>query len=195
MALFGEDRFWTLVSRALGAGCGIGRQAVPAPRRVESRRRHHTAVWVAPYVLLCHSSRASGTPDYRPRFWREVKDFFPDANPACPLTAVGRVLPTADVGFYGDSFVKPFLVVRAAMLVRVPVWLDQSIWKIGGRGMRKVRASARTSFYPCRTQASDTTCSIRAECAGKPLLPTRPIYEDGHVVVTRRRLGRVDLRS
>ena len=24
--------------------------------------------------------------------------------------------------------------------------------------MRKVRASARTSFYPCRAQASDTTC-------------------------------------
>ena len=109
--------------------------------------------------------------------------------------ATGQLLSVATGSFYGDSFVKPFLVVRAAMLARVPVWLDQSIWKIGGRGMRKVRASARTSFYPCRTRASDTTCNIRAECAGKPLLPTRPIYEDGHVVVTRRRFGRVDLRS
>ena len=95
--------------------------------------------------------------------------------------------------FYGDSFVKPFLVVRAAMFARLSVWLDQSIWQIRGRGMRKVRASARTSFYPCRTRASDTKCNIRAECAGKPLLPARPIFEDGHVEVTRCPFGRVDL--
>jgi len=36
-----------------------------------------------------------------------------------------------------------------------------------------------------RTHASDTTCNIRAECAGKPLLPARPIFGDGHVAVTR----------
>jgi len=29
-----------------------------------------------------------------------------------------------NVSFYGDSFVKPFLVVRAAMFARVPVWLN-----------------------------------------------------------------------
>ena len=33
--------------------------------------------------------------------------------------------------------------------------------------MSSVRASARTSFYPCRTQASDTPCDIRAECADR----------------------------
>jgi hypothetical protein len=32
--------------------------------------------------------------------------------------------------FYGDSFVKPFLVVRAAMFARMPVLLDRSIWQI-----------------------------------------------------------------
>jgi hypothetical protein len=100
------------------------------------------------------------------------------------LTLAGSAV-ALKVTFYGDSFVKPFLVVHAAMFARVPVRLDQSIWQIRGRGMRKVRASARTSFYPCRTQASDTTCNIRAECAGKPLLPTRPIFADGHFVVTR----------
>ena len=127
--------------------------------------------------------------------WPVLNDWFKAADLDSALARPGP-RPTVTTGsFYGDSFVKPFLVVRAAMLARVPVWLDQSIWKIGGRGMRKVRASARTSFYPCRTRASDTTCNIRAECAGKPLLPTRPIFGDGHFVVARCLFGRVDLRS
>ena len=106
----------------------------------------------------------------------------------CALRCVAylaRPRPGPTGSFYGDSFVKPILVVRAAMFVRLQVWLDQSIWQIRGQGIWKVRASARTSFYPCRTQAPGTICNIRAECAGKPLLPARPIFEDGHVVVTR----------
>ena len=109
------------------------------------------------------------------------------------LVGHNRALSTGS--FYGDSFVKAFLVVRAAMSVRMPVSRGRSIWQIRGWGMRKVRASARTSFYPWRTQASDTTCNIRAECAGKPLLAARPIFGDGHVAVTRCLFGRVDLRS
>jgi hypothetical protein len=45
----------------------------------------------------------------------------------------GRSTPgplSAKVSFYGDSFVKPFLVVRAAMFARLPLWLEQSIWQI-----------------------------------------------------------------
>jgi hypothetical protein len=30
----------------------------------------------------------------------------------------------AKVSFYGDSFVKPFLVAREAIFARLPVWLD-----------------------------------------------------------------------
>jgi len=112
------------------------------------------------------------------------------------IHARGHLRSLATGSFYGDSFVKAFLVVvRAAMSVRMPVSRGRSIWQIRAWGMRKVRASARTSFYPWRTQASDTTCNIRAECAGKPLLSARPIFGDGHVVVTRCRFGRVDLRS
>jgi hypothetical protein len=134
-----------------------------------------------PYCVSMSKSRLCNRPRMRCcQSWTEILQGSPKREATGPfwetssghrVSLTGRSLPTADVGFYGDSFVKPFLVVRAAMLARVPVWLDQSIWKIGGRGMRKVRASARTSFYPCRTQASDTTCNIRAECAGKPLLP------------------------
>lgn len=46
-----------------------------------------------------------------------------------------RTLTT--VSFYGDSFVKPILVARAAMFARVPVWLDRSIWQIRGWDVRK----------------------------------------------------------
>jgi hypothetical protein len=113
-----------------------------------------------------------------------VRTFFlpaPAGAAGGPQVGAFAVAESSATGsFYGDSFVKPFLVVHAAMFARVPVRLDQSIWQIRGRGMRKVRASARTSFYPCRTQASDTTCNIRAQCAGKPPLPARPIFADGH---------------
>ena len=43
--------------------------------------------------------------------------------------ALGQ-LTVATGSFYGDSFVKPFLVVRAAMFARMPVLLDRSIWQI-----------------------------------------------------------------
>lgn len=76
--------------------------------------------------------------------------------------------------FYGDSFVKAFMVVRVARSVQSATRAEQSILRTRGRGTSSARASARTSFYPCRTQASDTPCKIRAECAGQPLLPARP---------------------
>jgi len=40
--------------------------------------------------------------------------------------------------------------------------LASVIW-IRGWGLRSVRASARTNFYPCRTGRFGTRCSIRAE--------------------------------
>jgi hypothetical protein len=49
--------------------------------------------------------------------------------------------------------------------------------------MTRVGASARTNFYPCRVCSSGTQCSMRTKCAGKPQLPTRPFFEDGHCVV------------
>ena len=42
----------------------------------------------------------------------------------------GKKRGQATGSFYGDSFVKPFLVVRAAMFARMPVLLDRSIWQI-----------------------------------------------------------------
>ena len=87
--LFGEDRFWTLVSRALVVGCGTGRQAVPTPRRLRSRRRHSTGVWVAPCILLSHSSRAIGTADY-PALLATGEGLLSTRESPCPLTAVGR---------------------------------------------------------------------------------------------------------
>ena len=59
--------------------------------------------------------------------------------------------------------------------------------------MTSVRASAPTTFYPCRMNLPCTQCPIRTQCAGKPLLAARPICEDGHRIVTRDFLGRVDL--
>lgn len=95
--------------------------------------------------------------------------------------------------FYGDSSVKPFMVVRVAKSVQFAARGDRSGQWIRGRGVASVRASARTNFYPCRMQAFGTTCNIRAKCAGKPLLPARPIFGNGHVAVTRSRFGRDDL--
>ena len=43
---------------------------------------------------------------------------------------IGRLQASTTGSFYGDSFVKPFLVVRAAMFARMPVLLDRSIWQI-----------------------------------------------------------------
>jgi hypothetical protein len=49
------------------------------------------------------------------------------------MSALRCGLPSGTLGasltgsFYGDSFVKTFLVVRAAMFARLSVWLDQSI--------------------------------------------------------------------
>ena len=59
--------------------------------------------------------------------------------------------------------------------------------------MRSVRAKARTNFYPCRVVVPGTACNIRAKRLGKPRLRTRPIFANGHCLVTRGRCGRVDL--
>jgi|APFre7841882724_1041349.scaffolds.fasta_scaffold50152_3 hypothetical protein len=59
--------------------------------------------------------------------------------------------------------------------------------------MTRVRASVRTSFYPCGALSFGTKCNIRAKCAGKPQLSTRPFLVDGHSRVTRGCFGRVDL--
>lgn len=64
---------------------------------------------------------------------------------------------------------------------------------IRGRGLLEVRVGTRTSFYPCGTLESDTTCSMRARCAGDPRFATRPFFEDGRRVATRGHYGRVDL--
>ncbi|MDB5930573.1 MAG: hypothetical protein JWR60_2280 [Polaromonas sp.] len=47
--------------------------------------------------------------------------------------------------------------------------------------------SVQGEFSPC------TQCPMRIQCAGKPLLPARPICKDGHRIVTRDFHGRVDL--
>jgi len=66
---------------------------------------------------------------------------------------------------------------------------------IQGRGVWRARAHDRASFYPCGTQVSGTTCSMRAKCAGNAPDPRRPIFADGRVAATRSRYGRVDLAS
>jgi hypothetical protein len=64
-----------------------------------------------------------------------------------------------------------------------------------GRDVWRVRAHARTSFYPCRTLVSGTTCSMRAKCAGNAPSSRRPIFVDGRVAATRGQYGRIDLAS
>jgi len=45
---------------------------------------------------------------------------------------------------------------------------------------------ARTSFYPCRALATGTTCSMRANGAGKVPFSRRPFFEDTRENFTRR---------
>ena len=160
-----------------------------------------------------------------------------------------RSLPVGSARFYGDLFVKPFLMTasrwceftvpgsahavgmrhavagggsrlaeghpRGLALTRrsTPPTLPQGLLdghfrpaslrakgdsllrciQIRGRGVTSVRASARTNFYPCRLCSPGTQCGMRTKCAGKPRLPARPIFRDGHCIVTRSRCGRVDL--
>jgi hypothetical protein len=49
-----------------------------------------------------------------------------ELTPGAPRPGHFQSLATGS--FYGDSFVKPFLVVRAAMCVRMPVSRGRSIW-------------------------------------------------------------------
>ena len=60
--------------------------------------------------------------------------------------------------FYGDCLVKHF--VEAA---RVGDTVCTIV--IRGRALLKVRVGARTTFYPCGTLASGTTCCMRAKRA------------------------------
>ena len=53
-----------------------------------------------------------------------------------------------NVSFYEDCLVKAFKAVLVIGSAPVSVWRDRSIHQIQGRGVRSVRASARTNFYP-----------------------------------------------
>jgi hypothetical protein len=96
------------------------------------------------------------------------------------------------VRFYEDWFVKTFYTTRVA---RVGELAAAAVVIRGWDVSRVVRVDARTSFYPCRTISTCTTCSMRATCAGNVQFSRRPIFEDGRSVATRGRYGRVDLRS
>jgi len=63
------------------------------------------------------------------------------------------------VRFYEDWFVKTFYTTRVA---RVGELAAAAVVIRGWDVSRVVRVDARTSFYPCRTIATCTTCSMRA---------------------------------